>query len=219
MSTFCDATWQDSAIKKNNLDVKGPSLGRGESVGMGRDFSIADAVLDFQQDQILHDPESAQYATFLEDHKAVLSISLLAVFEILLLILHYSIAQSPTDGAKTWLGELISAAVGAVMVSMLRGANRPSAPDQLRPRLSGTIAPPRIEHFGVWDTKISQDWLALECHAHGHLALTEKGQATLASHPKYEHVITGRHAPAFPYDYEDANELEAWKRQESPGIV
>ncbi|KAI9088513.1 hypothetical protein DFS34DRAFT_654898 [Phlyctochytrium arcticum] len=39
--------------------------------------------------------------------------------------------------------------------------------------------------------------------------LTERGQATLAGHPKYEHVTTGRHAPAFPYDYQDDNELEA----------
>ncbi|KAJ3035478.1 hypothetical protein HDV00_003727 [Rhizophlyctis rosea] len=64
-------------------------------------------------------------------------------------------------------------------------------------------------NFGMWETKISKDRLALECHAHGHLVLTEIGQRKLVENPIYEKVLTGRHAPAFPYDYDDANELEA----------
>ncbi|KAI9101665.1 hypothetical protein DFS34DRAFT_425085 [Phlyctochytrium arcticum] len=63
-------------------------------------------------------------------------------------------------------------------------------------------------NFGLWETKISRDRLALECHAHGHIVLTHEGQKALVRHPIYHDVLSGKHAPPFPYDHEDANILE-----------
>ncbi|KAJ3194656.1 hypothetical protein HK101_002245 [Irineochytrium annulatum] len=73
-------------------------------------------------------------------------------------------------------------------------------------------------NFGAWETKISKDRLALECHAHGHLVLTDEGQRRFAALSCYGDVLAGRHAPPFPYDLEDAADLESKLDSKSIGL-
>ncbi|MGL5934200.1 MAG: hypothetical protein ACRCZI_01105 [Cetobacterium sp.] len=63
-------------------------------------------------------------------------------------------------------------------------------------------------NFGNWETKISKDLYATECHAHGHIVMTKQGHDFLTKVEKYRPYVSGRGNNPFPYDEKDADELK-----------
>jgi hypothetical protein len=64
-------------------------------------------------------------------------------------------------------------------------------------------------NFGSWETRISKDKFAQDCHAHGHIILTSVGHEKLREKSvAYKKILSGRNNPIPNYDMIDAEELE-----------
>jgi hypothetical protein len=63
-------------------------------------------------------------------------------------------------------------------------------------------------NFGNWETKISKDKFAVECHAHGHLIFSKTGYKSLVQNENYKTYISGRVNDPFNYNLDESEKLK-----------